>query len=97
MWNFQKNILKIGNLKIQSSTFVRTIEKNIQEKFGITQKWFEGVVFKNFLLPLSPMLMKMEKNQNFKNPKQNYCVDDWEENSGEVWKMSKVEGVAFEI
>ena len=43
---FQKFVknqkLKIS--KIPNSSFVRTIEKKIQEKFGNIQKWFEGGV-----------------------------------------------------
>ena len=30
------------------------------------------------------------ENQNFKNPKEKFCDEHWEENSGEVWKNSKV-------
>ena len=73
---------KTSNIQQQhfcNSTFVRTMEEKIQEKFGIFQMRFEGVVFWIF----APIGFHRKENrkknrekavtQNFKNPKQSCC------------------------
>ncbi len=83
--------------KLHNSTFVKD---NWEENSGKGWKdskviWGRSSVLK-FWLPLVPMLMKTKKNPeksktpNFKNPKQYFCQDQWEENSEKVWKDSKV-------
>ncbi len=77
--------------KFQRRTFVKPIEKKIHENFQTILLWFEVVVAFWIFAPIESHVNENEKQncekletQNFKNPKQYFCEDHWEENS-KVW------------
>ena len=75
-----------------NSTFVCTTEKKVQKKFEKIQKCFEFWIFGSHRVLCERKRKKNReklRTQNFKNPKQYLCEDQWEENSEKVWKESK--------